>query len=353
MRLRLLAMDLSLDSSGEAASELLVVLRDLVQRSPPDLAIARSMLVDEPRDSADGMPSLLSGIMRFMGGGNDDGVGDMTFVHACGFLAVLASGDQGVCRALRGAGLLELAAGRLLRATSGRCGVPTVGIRPDEAPLVAPMREEWPHFAAVAVSLLEVLILEEEPDTLTGLPVILRSIWEPGGQPRQAQIVPDALLAALDRSLVRQGGSLVVQQMHVGALRSLGQLVRICRNQVFLSSGAHKALSWNVEPAAQHLLRADAPALAARVLALAGGTDECGTAVALWFLAELSEGAPTERGLRVGEHLRAVGAAEAAARARSSYPSSEAVQRQAERVSAACERKRLDLHVSRPAHWAG
>merc|ERR1712083_673622 len=129
-------------------------------------------------------------------------------------------------------------------------------------------------------------------------------IWERGACPH---IVLDALLAALERSLLLDKGNLVVQRIHLGGLRALGQILRMCRGQVFLS---HQAVSqsWHIMPTAQHMFMSNAIAFGVRVLTIASSTHEEATAVALWFLAELAERSPTERALPVHDRLRAEGA---------------------------------------------
>mmetsp|Transcript_24660 Transcript_24660/g.78078 ORF Transcript_24660/g.78078 Transcript_24660/m.78078 type:complete len:509 (-) Transcript_24660:28-1554(-) len=320
-------------SAREAASEVLAALYDVARADLCDRdVICKLLLAKNGRDlrTDDGLWPTLWGLLR--GQGSGDGC-DLAFVHACELLACLAAGQPHLCRSLCGAGLLDAVAARLLLATNGRRGVPTVALLAAEPREVAPMGDGWLFWASAVAVLLEVLLLEEDPALFTaGVPTPHRPIWDQGGQPRQSQVVLDALVAALERSLVRDRGCLVVQHLHLSGLRALGQLVRICRGQVFLSSSTHRSGKWHVEPAVRHLLASGAVALAAHVMRLAGSTDEQGTAVALWFLAEVSEGAPTERTLRVREGFAEVAIAALASRAVSAWPKSQTVLREAQRV---------------------
>jgi len=202
---------------------------------------------------------------------------------------------------------------------------------------VAAMQEGWHFFATAGVCLLEVVLLEEDPATLqAGVPGCHRPIWEVGGQPRQSQVILDAVVATLSRSLFHEGGSIVVQPIHLGGLRGLGQLVRLFRGQVFLSSGLHKATRWKVEPTAGHLVFSGTPALAARILDIARRPDEQGTAVALWFLAELAEQPLADRAMPINEWLVEISALAKASQAKTEYPQSHIVSREAGRVLRAC-----------------
>jgi len=337
--LQRLAQTTATSFTHEAASELVAALTELARQRSCDHAATRARLLVPP-STPSGVPSgqLLQAVLQFMREGTDVGdSGDMAFVNCCDLLATVAAGDQELCEALRAAGVLELVSERLLRAANGRCGVPTVGICVLEANPVAAMQEGWHFFATAGVCLLEVVLLEEDPATLqAGVPSCHRPTWEVGGQPRQSQVILDAVVATLSRSLFHEGGSIVVQPVHLGGLRALGQLVRLFRGQVFLSSGLHKATKWKVEPTAGHLIVSGTPALAARILDMARQPDEQGTAVALWFLAELAEQTPSNRALPVNEWLVEIGALAKASQAIAEYPQSRIVAREAERVLRAC-----------------
>mmetsp|Transcript_69497 Transcript_69497/g.137447 ORF Transcript_69497/g.137447 Transcript_69497/m.137447 type:complete len:613 (-) Transcript_69497:142-1980(-) len=321
----------------EAASELVAALAEIARHRSCDHTATRSRLLVQPKSSGES-DGLLQAILQFMREGTDIGdSGDMTFVNCCDLLSTLAAGDQELCEALRAAGVLELVSGRLLRAANGRCGVPTIGICALEATPVAAMQEGWHFFATAGVCLLEVVLLEEDPAALqAGVPSSHRPTWEVGGQPRQSQVILDAVVATLSRSLFHEGGSIVVQPMHLAGLRALGQLVRLFRGQVFLSSGLHKATRWQMEPTAGHLVFSGTPALAARILDIARRPDEQGTAVSLWFLAELAEQPPVDRAVPINEWLVEIGALAKASQASAEYPQSCIVSREAERVLRAC-----------------
>jgi len=160
----------------------------------------------------------------------------------------------------------------------------------------------------------------------------------------KTRVLLDALLASLERSLQSKGGHIAVQQLHVSCLRTLGQILRICRRSVFLSSGTTSQRLQQQEPALQHVLASGGLALAVQVLNLAGRSDERATAVALWFLAELAEGAREEKDNQEAllVRLMAVDGVASATRAADWYPSSGAVSYEAGRFLEACRGGGLD-----------
>jgi len=325
----------------DPSSELLATLRDLVYHVPSERTYVRSELMSTGVERGeDDKAGLLSALQAFISGTYDAGERAMTFVHACDLLTVLAEGDSKLCWALRAANFTELVTERLLVATCGR----DRSIPYDEAALALlppqdrPIRHDWSPFAVAAVGLLEALVLEQELDILTGIPVSLTLIVEIGGQPSKTRVLLDALLASLERSLLSQGGHIAVQQLHISCLRTLGQVLRICRRQVFLSPSSASQQLRQPEPALQHVLASGGLVLAVQVLNLAGRSDERATAVALWFLAELAEGAREDRDHQEAllDRLLAANGVASVTRAADWYPSSGAVRQEAGRFLEAC-----------------
>lgn len=277
----------------EAASMALALLLELVRLRPEDRGLLRQRLME--RDSAEA--GLLWFFLRVLGnGGGEQGGG--AFVHTCHLLALVVEGDEGLARVLRSARMPDLVARRLQRATEGA-----------EHPLDA-AGTGWLPFATAAAWLLEMLIAAEDSDRYQlADPTLYRPGWAGGNKPAATV---DALLAALERSLLRDGGCLVAQQLHLSGLRTLGHIAHFSGQQ------------------AQRILCAGGAALGAAALA-GPGADEEAANVALWFLAEVASASPL-----APARLNEAGAAGLAEKALAKYPRSPYVRQEAERVLATC-----------------
>mmetsp|Transcript_7288 Transcript_7288/g.18185 ORF Transcript_7288/g.18185 Transcript_7288/m.18185 type:complete len:388 (-) Transcript_7288:34-1197(-) len=281
----------------EAVSAMLGALLDLIRVQPEDHGLLRDHLLS----TTAGDPNCLWLFLRVLAtcggtagdGSGVQGEGGAAFVHCCHILARLSDGDEEVSRALRSARVLDLLADRLQRATAGE-----------------ELGTEWLPFATAAVLLLDMLVSADDAHCLKlADPKLYTPAW---AHARKPDTTVDALVATLRRSLMQEGGNMVVQPLHLNGLRALGHVALLSGQQ------------------AQRMLAMKAPDLAVLVLSTAGADEEA-VNIALWFLAVVARGSPFS-----APKLAASGAKEAAKAAAARYPRSQWIQAEAERVIQAC-----------------
>lgn len=212
----------------DAASSILAALLDLCRLRSEDAALVRVELERKDRLVGKGSLSAIFSIMYHGEHGGD--AGGAAFVHACHLLAFLTSGDEELAKVLIGAGGIELLAGRLLRATPPR------DCRPDDVP--ADFGTEWLPFATAATVLLDEVTAVPDSDGARLADSRLHvSPWAHGSR---SQTVVDACVAALDRSLLREQGHMVLQPLHLTGLRVLcrcGRFSKEAASRVVASGG--------------------------------------------------------------------------------------------------------------------
>ncbi|CAE8616332.1 unnamed protein product, partial [Polarella glacialis] len=236
--------------------------------------------------------------------------GGAAFVHACRTLELLVRGDEELAKALHQQRLLAAVGQRLLAGTTGGERDLRTGKAPEELPGTS-----WQPFANAAVVLIDALVSEKDPDRFSiANPELFRPVWMRYHRPEP---VVDGCIAALERSLFREGSAMVASQLHVAGLRALTQLARLSKDQ------------------AERILLSNGPSIGVEVMRLAGYHEEA-TSVSLVFLVQISGGAFAHN------RLKAAGADVAAKEAATRFPRSQAVQDTAAKVVAACS----DLKVT-------
>merc|ERR1712054_632258 len=128
-----------------------------------------------------------------------------------------------------------------------------------------------------------------------------------------AQVLNDACLGALERSLLHDGGNTVVHQLHLSGMRIVGHIAHLSPDQ------ANRALTNNGVAIGVAVLRVT-------------GADEEAVGVALWYLAEIAAASPTA----AQQQLVSQQATALASAALSRYGHTSAVKKEAERVLSAC-----------------
>jgi len=172
---------------------------------------------------------------------------------------------------------------------------------------------EWLPFATAAVTLIDALVASEAQDA-DRFDLADPELFTPGwARYERTDVTVDGCVAALRQSLHTDSGSMVAQQLHLGALRALSHIARLNEGQ------AHRIMSWKALGLGVDVLRI-------------GGVDEEAILAALRFLAEVAAPCPFSY-----RQLTACGAAEATERAAGRYPRSKAVRSEAARVLGLCQ----------------
>lgn len=321
----------------EAASTLFTTLLDFAREQPEDARLVRSLIMDNPMSES----SWLRRAVATMDEGDDcsgyGGSGGAAFTSACHLLAFVTDGDVELAKVLREAGVLDYVATQLLLATSPGGGSGTARVSsavrwrtvsssgehrrgpgphvlatggPSHAPPASvAMGTEWHPFACAAVRLIEVLILHDDPDRLAlANPSLFKPVW---GQGHRPEVVVDGVLAALGRSLLDEGGSMVAHHLHLSGMRALGRIAHFSGDQ------------------GRRMLCSNGLASGARALTISGADEEA-VVTALWYLAELSYTSQHSH-----KQLQALGVPEAVRKVQARYPRSDVVRTEASRVLAA------------------
>merc|ERR1712070_508518 len=98
---------------------------------------------------------------------------------------------------------------------------------------------EWVPFATAAVVLIDVLVAEETlgTKTINGARRVVPALLL---RNQKIDTAIDGCLNALRRSLLRDGGAMVAQQLHLSGLRALGNIARVCprlANRIIVQGG--------------------------------------------------------------------------------------------------------------------
>jgi hypothetical protein len=252
---------------------------------------------------------LLANILEIMGTVGAEAYGGACFVHACLFLASAVEGDEDLCNRFRKAGVMGTVSQCLLWGTTG-------GMTRDHGapPSADELGTEWNSFATAAVRLLEVVVTARDPDRFTiSNPDLFQPVWVRHSRPDR---IVDACLAALERSLNREGGCMVVQSLHISGLQTLGHIAHLSRDQ------------------ARRIICFNGLTFGPAVLAIPH-IDEESTICALWYIAALSNA----HDLLATRRLTEMNAASVAEQAMARYPRSPVIEHEASRVLAACRRE--------------
>lgn len=285
------------EAERPAASAVLSALLDLLREREQDRDLLRQPLTTERVGTES---SLIDVFLAVLTEGPGD-AGGAAFVHACHLLALVASDDGEVAKALRNARVLDLVSLRLFRATGSI----------SEAAASTELGTWWGPFATAATHLIERLLNAEDLDCLKlGDPRLFKPSWSTGRRP---EVMVDGLLRALDRSLLRDGGSMVVQPLHLDGLRALSAIAAVSENQ------------------AHHMIISSGLKIGTRVLRIAGADQEAVVA-ALHFVAQVAAASPHSH-----RQLAELGAAELAQKAMARYPSSQTVQCEASLLLQVCQ----------------
>lgn len=229
--------------------------------------------------------------------------GGAGFVHACQLLALLARGDADVSKVLINTQVIASVAAGVLRITSSRPGGPA-------APAEESLGTAWLPLATGAVLFMEALVTEPDFDRFF---LWKSELYRPAWSCRQRpEPIVDACLSALNRSLLRDGGHIVPQPLHLSSLRALAWIAHLNPEQ------------------ARRMVVSNGLAYGAKVLAMTGADEEAMT-VALAYIAAVSKAT-----LQQQHRLDAHGMAEAVRRVSDRYPRSARLQDDAEQVLRAC-----------------
>jgi len=173
------------------------------------------------------------------------------------------------------------------------------------------MGTEWLPFSTAAVVLIDALVSSESEE---GLRLSDPTFFCPGWvRYERANVAVDAVVAALQRSLLDEGGSMVAQQLHLSGLRALGCIA------YFSDTQAHR------------ILYRDGLVLGVKVLSL-HGADEEAAIVGLRYLTQVCAKCSFAH-----RQLESYGAAEIVRRTMARYPRSESVKFEAVRALQACQ----------------
>lgn len=232
--------------------------------------------------------------------------GGAAFVHACHLLAHLADGDEDVAQKLVDLKVLDLVSTRLLSATVPH--ITRTGPWNHDHALVDQLGTEWHPFATAATCLIASIVCEDDVGRYRiANPNLFRPAWVMRQRP---QVIVDACSAALERSLLLDGGSLVAHQLHLACLRALARI------------------AWFSPEQGRRAIAAGGLSLGVKVLNIRGN-DEQAVLVALRFISQLILSSP------VPQHRRLGGLADSLDSVRNRYPASEAVQREIELIAKA------------------
>lgn len=331
----------------EAASQLLGTLVELVRISEENMEYVRGLI----RIAADGSKDWLRAVLRVMvldeeGPGDPAPAGQGTaFIHACHLLASAVDDDSKLAAILRSEHVHEICSASLLRATVSDYELPTKLVhgggsfrqRSASSPTLPDLGTEWLPFATAALCLVEVLLTTENleccklhdpsiakqsrtrtQESYTGRNYRFTDLGMHNNF--NTETIVDACLAALRRSLVDEGGSMVAQQLHLAGIRTLGQMAHLSVDQ-----------AWRIT-------NADGLALGAKMLMIQGADEEA-TFAALWYLAEVTSNFRiTFQRNSVRARLEELGVPNMVERAKRRYPRSFFVEDQGNRLLCVCDR---------------